>query len=107
MVGSRCSLFEVILTELDIVVVPLQGRSVRRISKLGVGLVYESGESLNAGRNGVLYFQGIVLVEAALAGLDRVDEVVLDTREFVVGDLTLEHVDLSVLNNRRSPGQSI
>ena len=95
---------EVILTELDIVVVHCKAVVYDEISKLGVGLVYESGEGLNAGRNGVLYFQGIVLVETALAGLDCVDEVVLDTREVFIGYLSLEHVDLSVLNNRALAG---
>ena len=91
---------EVFLAELDIVVVHRKAVLYDKIRKLCVSFADEARERFNGGGDSVLYFQGVVLVETALAGLNGVDEVVLDARELIIGYLSPEDVDLSVLYNR-------
>ena len=95
---------EIILTELDIVVVHCQTVMYDKIRKLCIGLADESGQRFNGGGDSVLHFQSVVLVESALTGLNGVDEIVLDACELIIGDLSLEDVNLRVLHYRTLAG---
>ena len=79
---------EVVLTKLDVVVVHCKTVLSHEIRKLRVGLLNKSVQRFDLGRYRVLDFKRVLFLEAALARLDRVYQIVLDMRKFVVGDLS-------------------
>ena len=85
---------EVLLAERDVVEVHGQAQVFDHVRQLFPALRDEPVQSLNGLRKLHLHGESLRQVHGSLTGFDRVDDVLLDLRQFLVGDVAAEQVDL-------------
>ncbi len=85
--------FEVVLAEYDVRMVHRQALLIAERFQRVVVQRGEAGQRLDLRRDGKLHFQGAALVKACLAGLDGVDDVLLDGGQVGVCQVAVQQID--------------
>ena len=91
---------EVGLAELNVAQVHSKAVVGDELLQLVLAQLVEAFQHLHRGGHGVLHFQGSLLVQRSLAGLHRVDDVLLDLGHLLVGQGAFQQVDAGRAHQR-------